>query len=171
MNGHRIPGERRQRESRVGETGEEGEIAGTRLIVGSRCSLTQSVEDCEWRDRRDSNPKSSSDQVVDNHEIKGFYKRAVDTDMDTLFRRGSSNADTNCRTMGQSQQGIKEGGLGHYSYFISILLSSAFMSSTSSFGPKIFACSPQFKIHPLSSMRLLTVIEKSILPSFLFLIF
>ena len=74
MNGHRIPGERRQRESRVGETGEEGEIAGTRLIVGSRCSSTQSVEDCEWRDRRDSNPKSSSDQVVDNHELKDFTK-------------------------------------------------------------------------------------------------
>ena len=74
MNGHRIPGERRQRESRVGETGEEGEIAGTRLIVGSRCSLTQSVEDCEWRDRRDSNPKSICSQVVDNHELKELTK-------------------------------------------------------------------------------------------------
>jgi len=71
LNGHRIPGERRQRETRVGET---GEIAGTRLKVGSRRSLTQSIEDCEWRDRRDSNPKSSSDQVVDNHELKDFTK-------------------------------------------------------------------------------------------------
>jgi len=35
------------------------------------------------------------------------------------------------------------------------------MSSTSSFGPKIFACFPQYKIHHLSSMRLLTVNEKS----------
>ena len=52
-----ISGERGHMASRVGETGEEGEIAGTRLIVGSRCSLTQSVEDCEWRDRRDSNPR------------------------------------------------------------------------------------------------------------------
>ena len=43
--------------SRVGETGEEGEIAGSPLTVGSRRSLTQSDEDCEWRDRRDSNPR------------------------------------------------------------------------------------------------------------------
>ena len=43
--------------SRVGETGEEGEIAGTPLTVGSRRSLAQSDEDCEWRDRRDSNPR------------------------------------------------------------------------------------------------------------------
>ena len=43
--------------SRVGETGEEGEITGSPLIVGSRRSLTQSDEDCEWRDRRDSNPR------------------------------------------------------------------------------------------------------------------
>ena len=42
--------------------------------MGYRRSLTQSVEDCEWRDRRDSNPKSSSDLVVDNHELKGFTK-------------------------------------------------------------------------------------------------
>ena len=43
--------------TRVGETGEGGEIAGTPLIVGSRCSLTQPDEICEWRDRRDSNPR------------------------------------------------------------------------------------------------------------------
>ena len=60
--------------SRVGETGEEGEIAGTPLKVGSRRSLTQSDEDCEWRDRRDSNPKSSSSQIVDNHGLKDFTK-------------------------------------------------------------------------------------------------
>ena len=42
--------------------------------MGSRRSLTQSVEDCEWRDRRDSNPKSSSNQVVDNHGLKEFTK-------------------------------------------------------------------------------------------------
>ena len=40
--------------SRVGETGEEVEIAGTPLTVGSRRSLTQPDEICEWRDRRDS---------------------------------------------------------------------------------------------------------------------
>jgi hypothetical protein len=43
--------------SQVGETGEEGEIAGSPLIVGSGRQLTQPVEDCEWRDRRDSNPR------------------------------------------------------------------------------------------------------------------
>ena len=43
--------------SRVGETGESGEIAGSPLIVGSRRSFTQSDEGCEWRDRRDSNPR------------------------------------------------------------------------------------------------------------------
>ena len=53
-------GERGHMGSRVGETGEgdeEGEIAGSPLTVGSRRSLTQSDEDCEWRDRRDSNPR------------------------------------------------------------------------------------------------------------------
>ena len=34
-----------------------GWIAGTPLKVGSRRSLAQSDEDCEWRDRRDSNPR------------------------------------------------------------------------------------------------------------------
>ena len=43
--------------SRVVETGEEGEVAGSRLTVGSRRSLTQPDEICEWRDRRDSNPR------------------------------------------------------------------------------------------------------------------
>ena len=52
-----ISGKTGHLESRVGETGEEGEIAGSPLIVGSRRSLTQSDEDCEWRDRRDSNPR------------------------------------------------------------------------------------------------------------------
>ena len=42
---------------RFGETGEEGEIAGTPLTVGSGRSLTQPDEICEWRDRRDSNPR------------------------------------------------------------------------------------------------------------------
>ena len=69
-----ISGERGHMASRVGETGESGEIAGTPLKVGSRHSLTQSDEDCEWRDRRDSNPKSSSNQVFDNHELKDFTK-------------------------------------------------------------------------------------------------
>jgi hypothetical protein len=34
----------------------------------------QSDEISEWRDRRDSNPKSSSVQVVGNHELKDFTK-------------------------------------------------------------------------------------------------
>ena len=52
-----ISGETGHMASRAGETGEEGEIEGTPLTVGSRRSLTQSVEDYEWRDRRDSNPR------------------------------------------------------------------------------------------------------------------
>ena len=52
-----ISGETGQMASRVGETGEEGEIAGSPLIVGSRRQLTHIGEDCEWRDRRDSNPR------------------------------------------------------------------------------------------------------------------
>ena len=52
-----ISGKRGHMASRVGETGEEGGIAGSPLVVGSRRSLTQSDEDCEWRDRRDSNPR------------------------------------------------------------------------------------------------------------------
>ena len=58
--------------SRVGETGEEGENAGSPLIVGSGRSLTQPVERLRWRDRRDSNPKSICNQVVDSHKLKEF---------------------------------------------------------------------------------------------------
>ena len=43
--------------SRVGETGEEGEIAGNPLTVGSGRSLTQPDGRLRWRDRRDSNPR------------------------------------------------------------------------------------------------------------------
>ena len=60
--------------SRVGETGEEGEIAGPPLILGSRRSLAQSDEDCEWRDRRDSNPKSSDAQSQSEKGILPFTK-------------------------------------------------------------------------------------------------
>ena len=47
--------------SRVGETGEKGEIAGSPLTVGFGRSLTQPDERLLWRDRRDSNPKSKCD--------------------------------------------------------------------------------------------------------------
>ena len=60
--------------SRVGETGESGEVAGTPLILGSRRSLTQSDEDCEWRDRRDSNPKSNDAQSNSEKGIPPFTK-------------------------------------------------------------------------------------------------
>ena len=43
--------------SRVGETGEEAENAGTPLKVGSGRLLTQPDETLRWRDRRDSNPR------------------------------------------------------------------------------------------------------------------
>ena len=43
--------------SRVGETSEKVEIAGRPLTVGFGRSLTQPDEICEWRDRRDSNPR------------------------------------------------------------------------------------------------------------------
>ena len=52
-----ISGKTCRLESRVGETGEEGENAGTPLTVGSGHSLTQPVEGLRWRDRRDSNPR------------------------------------------------------------------------------------------------------------------
>ena len=37
--------------------------------MGSRRSLTQSIEDCEWRDRRDSNPKSNDAPSQSEKEI------------------------------------------------------------------------------------------------------
>ena len=60
--------------SRAGETGEEGEIAGSPLTVGSRRSLTQLDEVCEWRDRRDSNPKSNDAQPQSDKGIPPFTK-------------------------------------------------------------------------------------------------
>ena len=63
--------------SQVGETGEEGEIAGSPLIVGSGRQLTQPVEDCEWRDRRDSNPKSSDAQSQSEKGIPPLSPEAL----------------------------------------------------------------------------------------------
>ena len=63
--------------SRVGETGEEGEIAGTPLTVGSGRSLTQPVGRLRWRDRRDSNPKSSDAQSQSGKGIPPFSPEAL----------------------------------------------------------------------------------------------
>ena len=63
--------------SRVGETGEEVKIAGTPLTVGSRCSLTQSDEICEWRDRRDSNPKLDDAQSQSEKRIPPLRLEAL----------------------------------------------------------------------------------------------
>jgi len=60
--------------SRVGETGEEGEIAGTPLTVGFGRSLTQPDERLRWRDRRDSNPKSNDAQSQSEKGIPPFTK-------------------------------------------------------------------------------------------------
>ena len=42
--------------------------------MGFGSLLSQSGEVCEWRDRRDSNPKSKCSQVIDNHKLKEFSK-------------------------------------------------------------------------------------------------
>ena len=63
--------------SRVGETGESGEIEGTPLTVGSRRALAHSEEDCEWRDRRDSNPKSSDAQSQSEKGIPPLSPEAL----------------------------------------------------------------------------------------------
>ena len=63
--------------SRVGETGERGEIVGTPLTVGSGRSLTQPDENCEWRDRRDSNPKSSDVQSQSEKGIPPLSPEAL----------------------------------------------------------------------------------------------
>ena len=63
--------------SRVGETGEKVEIAVTPLTVGFGRSLTQSYEICEWRDRRDSNPKSSDVQSQSEKGIPPLSPEAL----------------------------------------------------------------------------------------------
>jgi len=63
--------------SRVGETGEEGEIAGSPLTVGSGRSLTQPDERLRWRDRRDSNPKSSDAQSQSEKGIPPLSPEAL----------------------------------------------------------------------------------------------
>ena len=50
-----------------------------------------------------------------------LLKTPKTTDMDTFFRRESSNADTNLRKMGQSQRRIKEGGFESSGLFPLIL--------------------------------------------------
>ena len=60
--------------SRVGETGEEGETAGSPLTVGSGRLLTQLAERLRWRDRRDSNPKSNNAQSQSDKGISPFTK-------------------------------------------------------------------------------------------------
>jgi len=69
-----IPGETCPLASQTGETGEAGEIAGTPLTVGSGRSLTQPDERLRWRDRRDSNPKSSDVQSQSEKGIPPFTK-------------------------------------------------------------------------------------------------
>ena len=69
-----ISGETCHLGSRVGETGEEGEIAGPPLTVGSGRSLTQPDERLRWRDRRDSNPKSNNAQSQSDKGISPFTK-------------------------------------------------------------------------------------------------
>ena len=63
--------------SRVGETGEEGDIAGSPLTVGFGRSLTQPVERLRWRDRRDSNPKSSDAQSQSDKGILPLSPEAL----------------------------------------------------------------------------------------------
>ena len=63
--------------SRVGETGEKGEIVGSPLTVGSRRSLTQPDEICEWRDRRDSNPKLNDAQSQSEKGISSLSPEAL----------------------------------------------------------------------------------------------
>ena len=40
----------------------------------------------------------------------GSFAGSVDQDIDQPYRRGSSDADSNCRKMGQSQRRVEEGG-------------------------------------------------------------
>ena len=63
--------------SRVGETGEKVEIAVTPLTVGFGRSLTQSYEICEWRDRRDSNPKLDDAQSQSDKGIPPLSPEAL----------------------------------------------------------------------------------------------
>ena len=63
--------------ARVGETVQENEIVGSPLIVGSGRSLTQPDEICEWRDRRDSNPKSSDAQSQSEKGIPPLSPEAL----------------------------------------------------------------------------------------------
>jgi hypothetical protein len=62
---------------RVGETVEEVEIAGTPLTVGFGRSLTQPDEICEWRDRRDSNPKLDNAQCQSEKGIPPLRSEAL----------------------------------------------------------------------------------------------
>ena len=64
-------------ESRVGETGEKGEIAGSPLTVGFGRSLTQPDGICEWRDRRDSNPKLDDAQSQSDKGIPPLSPEAL----------------------------------------------------------------------------------------------
>ena len=63
--------------SRVGETGEEGENAGTPLTVGSGRTLTQLGGKLRWRDRRDSNPKSCDAQSQSEKGIPPLSPEAL----------------------------------------------------------------------------------------------
>ena len=77
--------------SRVGETCERGEIVGTPLTVGSGRSLTQSDEICEWRDRRDSNPKSSDAQSQSEKGIPPLSPEALTLPSTLRIKFGNLN--------------------------------------------------------------------------------
>gem|GEM_PF-1852486 len=72
-----ISGKTRHLGSRVGETGEKVEIVGSPLTVGSGRSMTQPDEICEWRDRRDSNPKLDDAQSQSDKGIPPLSPEAL----------------------------------------------------------------------------------------------
>ena len=72
--------------SRVDESDEEGETAGTPLTVSSGRSLTQPDERLRWQDRQDSNPKSNDAQSKSDKGISPFSPEAL-TQILTHFSR------------------------------------------------------------------------------------
>ena len=78
-----ISGETGRLASRVGDTGKGSEIKGSTLSMGSRRELSHIGENYEWRDRRDSNPKSNDAQSQSQTEDSAL---SVDALMQILMQ-------------------------------------------------------------------------------------
>ena len=78
--------------------------------MGSGRSLTQSDEICEWRDRRDSNPKLDNAQYQSEKGIPPLRPEALTQILTHFSGKDRQMLTQIVKRWGQSQRRVEEGG-------------------------------------------------------------